>query len=354
MRTKLPLMVLGFGAAASGFSAPDPKQPQNPNNNLLKSLPFHPRSKSKRETIPGKDRVLNDCTKKRAASIQWIFRKSTACIFKVDWSNIEKEIDPDLVQIFTDDKLRPPDYYNKALVHGMGPLSSEQAQAEEPSMSMLSLALANGVSLYDLSMQIIQKQNFIDPTRPTQSTSLRVVDIGCGTGTLTQKLLATNADQIEHLHGVDASPYKLAKFFKSTPANDLSKVSLHHMLGENLHSIEDRSIDRVLISFVFHELPQTVCRKILNEAWRVLTPGGTIHIVDMDNKNPKIKKLGSTSVNNWLLEPYMDNYLKMDIQGTLSRLNFTNVSRLTLESSAPIAGFSGRKPSCTSSDSAFL
>jgi ubiquinone/menaquinone biosynthesis C-methylase UbiE len=116
------------------------------------------------------------------------------------------------------------------------------------------------------------------------------------------------------------------------------------MLGENLHSLENNSADRVVMSFLFHELPQIACRKILNEAWRVLSPGGTIHIIDMDHRNPRIKKLGSTSVGNWLMEPYMDSYLKMDIQAMLLRLNYTDVNRVTLESPAPIAGYTGRKP----------
>ncbi len=353
MRTKLPLTVLGLGlgAAAYGFSTPDPlrpkKLPQTPSNKLSDSRSFQRGSKSTLKTISGKDRILNDDTKNRAYSMQWLLRKSTACFFNIDWSRINKEIDPELVKRFTDDKLRSPAYYSKALVHGMSPLSAEQAQAEEPSMSILSLALANGVSLYDLSLEILKGQNFIDSDRPSPSTGLRVVDIGCGTGALTKKLLATHADQIERVDGVDASPHKLANFFESIPVDDRSKVSLHHMLGENLHSLENNSADRVVISFVFHEMPQGVCRKILSEAWRVMRPGGTIHIVDMDNQNPRIKNLGSTNVENWLIEPYMDSYLKMDIQAILSRLNFTDVHRVTLESPAPIAGFTGRKPSST-------
>lgn len=355
MRTKLPLTVLGLSSAASGFSAPDPlrpkKLPSDLNSEFSEPQSTQRGAKPGPATIPGKERVLNDCTKKRAYSMQWLFRQSTACIFNVDWSDVGKEIDPELVQRFTDSNLRPPAYYGKALVHGMEPLSAEQAQAEEPSMSVLSITLSNKVSLYDLSMQILQKQNFIGADRPTQSAGLRVVDIGCGTGALTQKILSTHSDQIEHVDAVDASPYKLAKFFESAQADDLSKVSLHHMLGENLHSLEDNSVDRVVISFVFHELPQGVSRKILSEAWRVLSPGGTIHVVDMDNENPRIKNLGSTSVGNWLMEPYMDSYLKLDIQSMLSRLNYTDVSRVTLDSPAPIAGFTGRKPCPINSDS---
>lgn len=320
------------------------RPPQDPNKDFPDSRFLQRGPASNLEPIAGKDRVLNHCTKKRAHTLQWLFRRSTACVFKIDWSNINKEIDPELVQRLTNDKLGPIAYYRNAFVHGMDALSAEQAQSEEPSMSTLSLALAKGVSLYDLSMQILEQQNFIDSDRASQSTGFRVVDIGCGTGSLTKKLLATHADRIQHIDGVDASPYKLAKFYDSIPANDLSKVSLHHLLGENLDSLESNSADRVLISFVFHELPQGVCRKILNEARRVLSPGGTIHIIDMDNTNPRIKKLGSTNVANWLIEPYMDSYLKMDIQNTLSRLNFTDVDRLTLESPAPIAGFTGRKP----------
>ena len=352
MHTKLPLAVLGMSSVARGFSAPDPLIPKNqcpdPNQEFLDSPASQSRPKSSLETIPGKERVLNGCTKTRAYSMQWLFRQSTASFFNVDWSGVGKGIDPELVQQFTNSNLTPPAYYKRALVHGMEPLSEEQAQAEAPSMSILSLALADSVSLYDLSLQILGHQNFTDSGPSAKSDGLRVVDIGCGTGSLTRKLLSTHAGQIAHVDAVDASPYKLAKFFKSTPPDQLSKVSLHHMLGENLESLEDGCADRVVISFVFHELPQGICRKIITEAGRVLSPGGTIHVVDMDNQHPRIKTLGSTSVENWLIEPYMDSYLKMDVQSLLSRLNFTDVGRVTLDSPAPIAGFSARKPTSTS------
>ena len=283
--------------------------------------------------------------------MQWIFRRSTACIFHIDWTDIDKEVDPNLVERFTDETLSLPAYYRKVLVHGMSPLLVEQAQAEEPSMAALSSLLAGGVSLYDLSMDILNKQQFIDADQASKNSNLRVADIGCGTGTLTQKLLATHADRIDHVDAIDASPYKLAKCFKATQADDLSKVDFHHMLGEDLHLLKDNSLDRVLLSFVFHELPRGVSRKIMNEAWRVLSPGGSIHIVDMDARHPRTVNLGSSSVGNWLMEPYMDSYLTLDIEEALLKLNFTDVNRSTLESPAPIAGFTGRKPQSASSSS---
>ena len=353
MRIKPPLAALGLAAVASGFTAPDPlgpkKQPKNLDSKFA-GLPLMPRRpKPNSNAIPGKDRVLTECNQKRAAGMQWLFRRSTACIFDIDWTNIDKEVDPDLVESLTDETLSPPAYYSKVLVHGMSPLLVEQAQAEEPSMAALSSLLAGGVSLYDLSMEILNKQQFIDSDQASKNSNLRIADIGCGTGTLTQKLLATHAEQIDHVDAIDASPYKLAKCFKATKADDLSKVSFHHMLGENLNLLKDNSLDRVLLSFVFHELPRGVSRKIMNEAWRVLSPGGSIHIVDMDAKHPRTMNLGPSNVGNWLMEPYMDSFLTLDIEEALLKLNFTDVNRSTLESPAPIAGFTGRKPQSASS-----
>ncbi len=343
MRLLLPLVTLGCAIApTSSFRAPDPLPP----NLMPKIIGENQKSRhllTNIKTISGKERALNTCMNIRAAHIQWFFRRATASLHNINWNNITQTIDARLLTELTDAELRYPVYYDKVLVHGMSPLSREQAQAEAPTMDALSIVLAGRVSLYDLSMQILLDQDF---TKALHPEALRIMDIGCGTGGLSRKLFSAHSNQIQHFYGVDASPYKLAKFFQATPEADRSRLSLLHMLGENLHNVKDNSMDRVVISFLFHELPQGVCRKIIKEAWRVLKPNGSLHIIDMDNQNPRIQNLASTNIDNWLIEPYMDSFLKMDFQTTLARLNFTHVNIVALDET-PIAGIYARKPSST-------
>jgi ubiquinone/menaquinone biosynthesis C-methylase UbiE len=342
MRMTLPLVTIAYlQSSASGFSPPKPE-----NKALKYTAPGLPSSGHfpVPKLIPKQLRVVNECASQQATGTQWLFRKASSLLLNTDWKQLDEEVDPRLVEQLTNATLSPPIYYKNKLVHAMEPLSAEQAKAERPSMDVLSITLADRDSLYDLSAQILNKQGFINSEQPPQSPGLQVVDIGCGTGTLAQKLLEQHSDQIAHIHGVDASPYKLAKFLQTTPEAHQSQISMHHLLGENMHSLSNNSMDRVVISFVFHELPSGISRKILNEALRVLKPGCTIHIVDMDRMNPRIQGLASTNVHNWLMEPYMDNYLKTDFEDTLSRLKFTDVRLMNLESNAPIIGITARKP----------
>ena len=132
--------------------------------------------------------------------------------------------------------------------------------------------------LYDplqrlLGMESVHRQ-LVDQARirPDQ----RILEIGCGTGNL--------AILIKRLHpgaevvGIDPDPKALARAQRKARRKTLN-VRLDHGFAEEL-PYSDASFDRVVSALMFHHLGPEEKEKTLEEARRVLKPGGSLHLVD--------------------------------------------------------------------------
>ena len=100
----------------------------------------------------------------------------------------------------------------------------------------------------------------------------RVLDLGCGTGTLTAML--ERAYPGAHIAGLDADPAALAIARAKVAAADLcvgSAVSPPFAAG---------SFDRVVSSLLFHHLTSDEKRRALRAALALLRPGGELHMAD--------------------------------------------------------------------------
>jgi ubiquinone/menaquinone biosynthesis C-methylase UbiE len=106
----------------------------------------------------------------------------------------------------------------------------------------------------------------------------RVLDVGCGTGTL--------ATQIKRLYpdvevvGLDPDPKALARATRKAARASVS-VHFDQGFGDPL-PYPDASFDRVLSSFMFHHLPPDEKRNTLREVRRVLKPTGEFHMADFE------------------------------------------------------------------------
>jgi ubiquinone/menaquinone biosynthesis C-methylase UbiE len=112
----------------------------------------------------------------------------------------------------------------------------------------------------------------------------RVLDIGCGTGTLLVKLKRRyGAAQVV---GLDPDPKALRRaHIKAARA----AVSVQFDQGfANELPYKRESFDRVFSSFMFHHLDKPEREKMLKEVLRVLKPGGSLHFVDfiIDDASP--------------------------------------------------------------------
>jgi ubiquinone/menaquinone biosynthesis C-methylase UbiE len=105
---------------------------------------------------------------------------------------------------------------------------------------------------------------------------VRVLEIGCGTGNLTKRIM--RAQPTAHVTATDPDPRALARARqKITFSND---VRLERVYAERL-PYADESFDRVLSSMMLHHLDTEAKAAALREAYRVLRPGGSMHIVDV-------------------------------------------------------------------------
>ncbi len=144
----------------------------------------------------------------------------------------------------------------------------------------------------------------------------RILDIGCSVGMSTRALQAVYPQA--QITGLDLSPYFLA-IAQLQP----STITWVHAPAENT-GLPDRSFDLVSMSLVCHELPQEAARQIFREVYRLLTPGGTFAIMDMNPQSEVYRKMPPFILT--LLkstEPYLDEYFSLDMGEALQVAGFT-------------------------------
>lgn len=104
----------------------------------------------------------------------------------------------------------------------------------------------------------------------------RVLDLGCGTGTLTVR--AAIWQPRAQLTGVDLDEAILAR--ARARATRVGTPIQWDRASADALPYADGSFDRVLSSLVFHHLPPGTKSRALEEAYRVLRSGGELHIAD--------------------------------------------------------------------------
>ncbi len=108
------------------------------------------------------------------------------------------------------------------------------------------------------------------------SDGARALDLGAGTGTLTMMLqrAAPGATVV----GVDGDPEVLMQARAKATAANLG-VRFDEAMADAL-PYGDALFDRVVSSLLLHHLSPALKRRALAEAFRVLAPGGELHVAD--------------------------------------------------------------------------
>ena len=111
----------------------------------------------------------------------------------------------------------------------------------------------------------------IDPSRTT-------LQVACAYGSVTPRL--ARHMQVP-LDVVDVAPIQLENLKKKLDAGGTNaKVHLSVSDASKLTGFADASREQVIFFFLLHEVPQQVRREALAEAWRVLSNGGKLVIID--------------------------------------------------------------------------
>jgi 2-polyprenyl-3-methyl-5-hydroxy-6-metoxy-1,4-benzoquinol methylase len=105
----------------------------------------------------------------------------------------------------------------------------------------------------------------------------RILDIGCGTGTLTRVLKRAAPDAV--IMGVDPDPDVLAR---ARRANVRAGMDIPYYEGffDEAFATNHGPFDKIVSSLVLHQVPLEGKRTILRQAFAALKPGGAIHIAD--------------------------------------------------------------------------
>lgn len=150
----------------------------------------------------------------------------------------------------------------------------------------------------------------------------KVVDLGCGTGISTRRL-AQKWPEASELIGIDMSPYfvevgKLLLSLQPKSTNEggpwVSTITNDNRISLLVGDIEDTglsNIDICQLQFVAHELPPAAARKIVDEAFHMLKPGGQFWMCEMDFEAPAYAAQRANPLLFSLIratEPYLDDY----------------------------------------------
>ena len=114
----------------------------------------------------------------------------------------------------------------------------------------------------------------------------RVLDLGCGTGTLT--LLIKQLHPRAEVAGLDGDE-NILRLARAKAEQAGLKVPFDHGLAFELPGA-DATADRVLSSLLFHHLTSEDKLRALSEILRVLRPGGELHLADWGKPKNKLMR----------------------------------------------------------------
>ncbi|MBY0384488.1 class I SAM-dependent methyltransferase [bacterium] len=183
----------------------------------------------------------------------------------------------------------------------------------------------DSAKIYDHQVEILfngtaqtMRRLAIPPLRKifSRDSQCEILDLACGPGSLTKDLSLTFPQA--RITAVDMSfPYlkeaqkRLRRF---------SKINFLQANAENL-PFKDQQFDAVTCSYLFHELPQKTRRIVLQEALRVLKPGGVLSVVDsiQANEAPHLEWAVQSFPVSYH-EPFYKNYLNNPLEDELKKI----------------------------------
>jgi SAM-dependent methyltransferase len=267
---------------------------------------------------------------KRAATIGVDWLGEVARLRARDW-------DADLAAVQNPDLVYPAYYVRSFHAYEEGNLGWEPATEVEVAAYAVHARIwqdagAQGDAMLRQSYHDILKATL--PTAPTQ-----ILDLGCSVGMSTFALQAIYPEA--NITGVDLSPYFLAvanyktqtRSQKGGGAQNLGTTPTWFHAAAESTGLPDASVDLVSAFLMFHELPQSAAIAIVQEARRLLRPGGYFALMDM---NPQSEIYASMPPYILTLlkstEPYLDEYFTLDLSQAIVEAGF---ERPTISANSP-------------------
>ena len=157
--------------------------------------------------------------------------------------------------------------------------SSTSTMPTEPRSYLPALRFPALTRLYDPVVGLTTRERrfkelLVDQAAP--SPGQRILDLGCGTGTLA--IQVKQREPQAEVVGLDADPEMLAQARAKAERADI-ELSFAEGMSDEL-PFEDASFDRVLSTLFFHHLDPEPKRRTAREIARVLRKGGELHVAD--------------------------------------------------------------------------
>ncbi len=166
---------------------------------------------------------------------------------------------------------------------------------------------------YDPVLRALVREGVIKPALVAQinlKPGFRVLDLGCGTGTLTLMIKETQpqADVV----GLDGDP-KILRLAREKADRARLDIQWDHGMAFEL-PYPDASFDRVVSSLMLHHLNRENKRAALREALRVLRPGGELHVADWGKPHHALLHVGAFFV------ALLDGFSRDNVEGRLPEM----------------------------------
>lgn len=206
---------------------------------------------------------------------------------------------------FTNPQVVYPNYYKTSNFHGVknGYLNVDAALTYDP---ITQYVLPPGETWVRESL-----------AKAIKGEPRRLLDLGCGTGTTTLMLKHRfpNAEVI----GLDLSPQMLVMAdYKAREAG--LDVAFRH--GNAMATgLPAASFDVVCATLLFHETPPAVAKTILSEAFRLLSPGGQVLVLDGNQRTLR----ATDWLSNIFEEPFIRDYSQGNVDAWLGFAGFEKV-----------------------------
>lgn len=145
--------------------------------------------------------------------------------------------------------------------------------------------------LYDIAIRLLTKErvwrDFLVQQVNPQPTD-RIVDIGCGTGSLAIRL--KNTEPGAEIIGLDPDSDVLARARQKALEQEIDIRWTHGFLDEEILE-KIGPVSKVVSSLVFHQTPLPEKSAILSAMYTLLDPGGSLHIADYGLQRTKLMRL---------------------------------------------------------------
>jgi demethylmenaquinone methyltransferase/2-methoxy-6-polyprenyl-1,4-benzoquinol methylase len=150
----------------------------------------------------------------------------------------------------------------------------------------------------------------------------RILDVCCGTGTLTA-ILAEKTGSSGELTAIDLSPHMIDKAKKKTCGREVRFI----VSSSNNMPFADSSFDKVFISYGLHEQPAEIRHDTLVEIARVLRTGGTFLTLDYNMPQALFPRLAIASFVRLFENDDAYNVMKGDLVKEIEDVGFNLVER---------------------------